>query len=272
MLYKAELGATLSYQGEDPSAYTNSFTQQTRVNDADLAPLIKFMRFLDESDNATFENKLPEYLDVEAFATYLALNNLLVNTDSIAGMNNNYYLYYDNLAERFTLLMWDANESLGKLSGGGQAASYNLYYQTQSQPGVGEGRGMGMGGVRGPGGGANTLVTRFMATPSFLALYEQKLQEVYQAAFTSGALTQQIEQYATLIRQANQERTLVNSESYEAAVTKALNFVAQRSAYLASTTLLGGQSAQSQQFRDHIHDQRLGATTARNEVAGQIVD
>lgn len=246
ILYKAELGATLSYQGEDPSAYATSFTQQTRVNDADLAPLIKFMRFLDESDDATFASELPDYLDVEAFATYLALNNLLVNTDSIAGMNNNYYLYYDDLAERFTLLMWDANESLGKLSGGGQAASYDLYFQTQSQPGMGGGRRMGLGGGRGLGGGANTLVTRFMATPSFLALYEQKLQEVYQAAFASGALTQQIEQYATLVRQTNQERALVNSASYEAAVTQVLNFVAQRSAYLASTTLLGGQSAQSQ--------------------------
>lgn len=133
VLYKAELGATLSYQGEDPSAYASSFTQQTRVNDADLAPLIKFMHFLDESDDATFESELPDYLD-----------------------------------------------------------------------------------------------------------------EVYQATFASGALTQQIEQYATLVRQANQERTLVNSESYEAAVTKAINFVVQRSAYLASTTLLGGQSAQSQ--------------------------
>jgi spore coat protein CotH len=60
--------------------------------------------FLEQADDATFESELPDFLDVESFAAYLAVNNLLVNTDSIAGMNNNYYLYYDETVERFTLL------------------------------------------------------------------------------------------------------------------------------------------------------------------------
>jgi spore coat protein CotH len=168
VLYKAEVGSTLSYEGEDPSSYANSFTQQTRVNDADLAPLIAFMRFLDQADDATFESELPDYLDVDAFATYLAVNDLLVNTDSIIGMNNNYYLYYDAAAERFTLLMWDANESMGKLGG---STTYDLYFNN-SQGGQGC-RGGGPGG--GMGGGRNTLLTRFMASERFRALYEEKL-------------------------------------------------------------------------------------------------
>ena len=39
--------------------------------------------------SANSEAKLPDWLDVDVFATYLALNNLLVNTDSMIGMNNN---------------------------------------------------------------------------------------------------------------------------------------------------------------------------------------
>ena len=93
VLYKAELGSTLSYEGEDPSSYAESFTQQTRVSDADLAPLIEFIRFINQADDETFANELPNYLDVDAFATYLAFNVLLVNTDSLIGMNNNYYSY-----------------------------------------------------------------------------------------------------------------------------------------------------------------------------------
>ena len=69
VLYKAELGSSLSYQGEDPSAYARSFTLQTQVNQADLVPLIAFMRFLSQSDAAAFESELPNYLDVEAFAS-----------------------------------------------------------------------------------------------------------------------------------------------------------------------------------------------------------
>jgi spore coat protein CotH len=227
VLYKAELGSTLAYQGEDPSAYASRFTQQTRVNDADLAPLIALMRFLSESDETTFERDLPAYLDVDSFATYLAINNLLVNVDSIAGMNNNYYLYYDDAAQRFTLLMWDGNESLGKLAASNQATTYDLYYQDRQ----------GMGGRM---GGSNLLVTRFLANPAFGALYEQKLEEVYRQAFVGGAIVEQIEQYSTLVRQVCQERGLADVELYDRAVVSVLDFVARRAAYLATTSLLGG--------------------------------
>jgi spore coat protein CotH len=239
VLYKAELGSTLSYQGEDPSSYATSFTQQTRVNDADMAPLIAFVRFLSESDDATFESELPNYLDVEAFATYLAVNNLLVNADSVAGMNNNYYLYYADTSGRFTLLMWDANESLGKLTGG-NSTTYDLYFTSQ------QGMAFPGGGNRGgPGGGKNELLTRFMANATFKALYEEKLKAIYQQAFLSGAITEKIEAYASLVQQANQQRNLVTLENYDAAVTSVLNFISQRSEYLSTTTLLGGPASQS---------------------------
>jgi spore coat protein CotH len=224
VLYKAELNATMSYQGEDPSAYVNSFTQETRLNDADFAPLIAFLRFLDESDDATFASQLPDCLDVESFAAYLAINNLLVNTDSMAGMGNNFYLYYDDISERMTVLMWDANESLGKLGGG---ATYDLYFQG----------GMSMGGRMGQS--TNQLITRFLAIPTFKALYEVKLEQVYQQAFLSGAIEKQIEAYTDMVTQANQERSLVDQAAYDQAVTEVLDFVAQRYAYLISTPLLG---------------------------------
>ncbi len=221
VLYKAELGSTLNYEGEDPSLYAESFTQQTRVNDADLAPLIKFMRFLSESDDATIEKELPNYLDVDAFATYLAINALLVNTDSMIGMNNNYYLYYDDVTGQFTILMWDANESLAKLGG---SATYDVSL-TNTQQGRGGGRG-------GPGGGSNALLTRFMANATFKALYEEKLVEVYEQAFATGAISDVVEKYATLIHSVNDDRSLVDISAYDQAVEKIKNFISQRKEYL----------------------------------------
>lgn len=230
VLYKAELGSSLSYQGEDPSSYARSFTQQTRVNDADMAPLIAFSRFLSEADDGTFEQELATYLDVDAFATYLALSNLLVNIDSIAGMNNNYYLYYDDQAQRFTLLMWDTNESLGGLGvrmGDGNVASYDLYYA-------------GGQAMRMPGGGEqNILVKRFLNSDIFRALYEEKLKKVYEKVFVSGAIDADIEQYASLIQAANVDERYESTTAYNLAVQTVRDFVAQRRAYLQSTQLLG---------------------------------
>ncbi len=231
VLYKAELGSSLSYLGEEPSAYENSFTQQTRVNDADMAPLIAFSRFLSESDDETFEQELAAYLNVDSFATYLALSNLLVNIDSIAGMNNNYYLYYDDVEDRFTLLMWDTNESLGglgvRMGDLDGVASYNLYYEGQQ--------------VRpnGLGGGQNILVKRFLSSAVFRALYEEKLKFVYQEVFVSGAIQVDLEHYVKLIESVNQDEKYASAESYEQSVQVVRDFLAQRVAYLQGTELLG---------------------------------
>lgn len=232
VLYKAELGSTLSYQGEDPSLYSNAFTQKTRVKDMDLAPLIAFMRFLSEADDATFAAELSRYLDVEALATYLALNNLLVNTDSLVSMNNNYYLYYDDATQRFTLLMWDANESFGKLGMGGASATHDIYSGRQDN------NASPMGGrMRGGFGGSNILATRFLNTPEFMALYEQELQRLYQELFSSGFLMERIETYAALLCEANSDGQMTDPTAYEQAVSRMLSFVEQRQAYLAGLPL-----------------------------------
>ncbi len=95
-LYKVvEVGNDFVYLGGDLTLYVNVFEQKTAVNQADLTPLIQFMKFVTESDDETFVRDLGAWLDLDAFATYLAVENLLVNYDSLAGMGNNYYLYYN---------------------------------------------------------------------------------------------------------------------------------------------------------------------------------
>ncbi|MBI4926465.1 MAG: CotH kinase family protein [Anaerolineae bacterium] len=227
ILYKSEVGSTLAYQGEDPSAYATSFTQETRENEADLAPLIEFVRFIDSSDDATFAAELPAYLDVDGFATYLAVNSLLVNSDSMAGMSNNYYLYYDDVTERFSVLMWDANESLGKLTFGGQAVTFDLLQAGQA------GQANAQGGGRGGMNRSNELVTRFLANADFKALYLEKLQAAYETALSSGFAQQLVQQTAQTVGAAVTERGLVDADAYASAVASTLDFLNQRTAYLA---------------------------------------
>jgi spore coat protein CotH len=225
VLYKAEVGASLAYLGEDPSAYSGKFTLQTHKNEADLGPLIAFSKFIDQSDDATFEAQLPNYLDVDAFAMYLAINNLLVNNDSLVGMNNNYYLYYHQDTRRFTLLYWDGNESLSKMARGGQGANFDIYYTSDSGP--------RMGGRR------SALVTRFLASPTYKALYEQKLKQFYQAAFLSGALQTQVDQIDSTVHAALPARpSLTETQAYDQAVASVQDFLTRRAAYLATTPLL----------------------------------
>ena len=114
VLYKALSGTdggSFSYQGEDPLAYQGSFRQVTRKNQEDLAPLIEFIRWVEESSDEEFAAGLEDHLDVESFARYLALHNLLLDADDLSGPGQNYYLYYDLATERFRVVTWDVNST-----------------------------------------------------------------------------------------------------------------------------------------------------------------
>lgn len=140
-LYKAESTGDYRYRGEDPDAYEEVFDQEAGDDNADLTPLIEFLAFLGESDDATFASELDDWLDVEAFATYLAVQDLIDNFDDIAGPGNNSYLYYDTDTGVFTVVAWDHNLAFGALGDRGL-------------PGGGEGAGAGPpdGDLPAPGG------------------------------------------------------------------------------------------------------------------------
>lgn len=87
------------------------------------------------------------------------------------------------------------------------------------------------------GGGENTLITHFMVSEKFKAFYEEKLREVYDTVFVSGAMTEAIERYSALIHSVNNGRNLVDITDYEQAVEKITNFIDQRMEYLEATGL-----------------------------------
>ena len=70
LLYKSEATGSWDYVGDDPASYADSFDQE--AGDDDLAPLVDFLRFVNDSDDATFAAELSSRLDVDAFATSLA--------------------------------------------------------------------------------------------------------------------------------------------------------------------------------------------------------
>jgi len=214
-LYKAESTGDWSYRGDDPASYEEVFDQEGGSEIADLTPLIDFLQFINESDDATFAAELPERLDVDAFATYLAMMELIGNFDDIDGPGNNAYLWWDAATEQFTIVPWDMNLSLGSGMGGpggglpggggfpggrggppdgtlpeGMEPPGGTLPEGMEPPGgsLPEGVEPGQGGF--PGGGfggrSNPLVERFLANDEFNALYERRLAELEEQLVTSG--------------------------------------------------------------------------------------
>ncbi|WP_430789378.1 CotH kinase family protein [Actinoplanes sp. G11-F43] len=180
VLYKAEANGDYSYRGDDAASYTDVF--DVEAGDEDFAPLTAFLKFLNESDDATFGSELGDHLDTGAFATYLAVQELIKNSDDIDGPGNNSYLRYTTDKDQFTVVAWDHNLAFGGMGGGG-----------------GNRGGGDRGGARPEGGGqqrpdqagrmggrSNILVTRFNANSTFKAAYEKALTDLKADLYTSG--------------------------------------------------------------------------------------
>ncbi len=224
-LYKAESSGDYSYRGDDPSSYDDVFDQEAGDDNTGLTPLIEFLDFINNSDDETFASELPERLDIDAFATYLAMEDLLGNFDDIDGPGNNSYLYYDTAAQMFTVVPWDHNLAFGATNRGGAGAPAIRTQQsdqtgvaadtTAQQPTIRDGRpplpygadaGQGnQGGIQ-PGQGMtargkpNILVTRFHANAQFQSLYDQKLIELKAQLYESGAAQKVLDSWVGVLK------------------------------------------------------------------------
>ncbi|MEZ5207633.1 MAG: CotH kinase family protein [Acidimicrobiales bacterium] len=115
-LYKAESTGDYSYRGDDAAEYEEVFDLESG-DDETLEHLTAFLEFINESDDTTFAAELSSWLDVDAFATYLAMQDLVDNFDDIDGPGNNSYLYYDPSTDQMTVVPWDLNLAFGVMGG-----------------------------------------------------------------------------------------------------------------------------------------------------------
>lgn len=201
-LYKAEADGDYSYRGDDPESYDDVFDQEAGDDNADLEPLIDFLAFVNDSDDTTFAAELAEHLDIDSFATYLAMQEIIDNFDDIDGPGNNSYLYLDTETGVFEVVFWDANLAFGVTPGGageeqgfGPGGGEGLEPPTDrpdesptdgERPASGE---LPEGGGAFPEGGAlpggsNVLAARFRE--HFAGLVDQKLEELTAELVESG--------------------------------------------------------------------------------------
>lgn len=120
-LYKAEAEGDWSWRGEDGD-YSTAF--EVEAGEEDYAPLIALLDLVNNGTDEEVAQQLPELLDVEAFARYLAFEELVDNFDDIDGPGNNSYLYVDSETGVATVVAWDHNLAFGAspAAGGAQGA------------------------------------------------------------------------------------------------------------------------------------------------------
>ncbi len=262
-LYKATARQSQSFEylGEDATRYS-AFAQVTGRKRHDKAPLIGLMRFVAEADDETFARELPRRVDIEMLARLLAVNNMLVNTDSLGtGPGGNYYLFHDADRGLFVPLGWDFNFSLGGLDG------FMSDVPTDPLDGRGGLDAEGLGGdddaffycdqkvirslddaepdgaeAEGPAdedfdehifGAAHPLVERFMAVERFRDLYAERYRELYGAVYGSGRVAASLESLKATVETALDERpSLAPVDRFDDQNRALQTFVEERGAFL----------------------------------------
>lgn len=231
LLYKAEAGGDWSWRGDDPDSYTDVFDQET--GDDDLTPLIDFLDFLNNSSDEDFAAELPERLDVQAFARYLAFEELVDNFDDIDGPGNNSYLRWDAESGGFTVVAWDHNLAFGGSPGGGREGMGGGMGGVDGErpsgmptdlpsgmptdlpsgmPGSDRSEG-GPGGLGGGMGGSNVLVERFTAVEEWAELVAQAKADLTADLFDSGYAEQVLDQWEGVL--VDQAGDLVDSATVQ---------------------------------------------------------
>jgi len=107
LLYKAENSLSFSYWWEDPTRYTDLFTQETLINNYDLKKLIEVLEFVSKSWRATFLDEFTKYIDIENYTKFLAINDILYWENDTVGLLNSYYIYYDLKTGTIQFIPWD---------------------------------------------------------------------------------------------------------------------------------------------------------------------
>ncbi|QDY10540.1 spore coat protein CotH [Micromonospora sp. HM134] len=235
VLYKSLASGSFTDQGDDPTEYADDFKQITMKGSQDLQPVMNLIRWVNSASDEEFAAHLADRVDVASFARYVALQNLLLNFDDMAGPGKNYYLWYDLGTKKFSVISWDHNLTfsgnasqgphdsggLGMGRGGPGAAGADGAAPGQAAPGgtgqqpgqpglpagqAGQPAGPGARGAAdggGPRGGMMTghkLKERFLADDAFKETYEDAYRELYQQVYGSGKAAESLTAISTTLK------------------------------------------------------------------------
>ena len=104
--------------GSTWAAYTPTYRPDRDATPYEQLRVMEFAQLVSQKDVAVFRSKIDNYLDVEQFLRFIAVNALIVNTDSYLRGGHNFYLYLDPKDDKIRFIPWDQDLSMGSRPGG----------------------------------------------------------------------------------------------------------------------------------------------------------
>ncbi|RKU12265.1 hypothetical protein C6503_17680 [Candidatus Poribacteria bacterium] len=224
-------GGALTYSGEDPVAYQETYQLKTNNVENPWEGLIALCKMLDEatSDAELVEN-LPSVLNIDQVLWQLAVSNVFMDDDGYIHKGGDYAIYQD-VNSRFHLVPHDNNESIrfgrsGRGGPGGRGPGGWSWGDLE--------RGM-VSPVAHEDNAARPLIKRLLSNPEWRARYLAHVRTVVDEWLDWGVLEPIITEYQALIDTEVQQddKKLYRYEEFATGVPAELKrFVNQRREHL----------------------------------------
>jgi len=166
--------------GQDWKPYEKSYSSKLKARPAAAQRLIGFVRFVDHAPDDEFASHLGDYLDVDEFLRFLAVETVIVNSDSPLAMNHNYYLTVHPDSGKVVWVPWDMNMAFG----GFRRGELDLSVFRPSAPGI------------------FPLADRVLADPQLAQRYRHAVQALLDTELTRAHMDAELRRLLTLIHAA----------------------------------------------------------------------
>jgi hypothetical protein len=174
--------------GRDWSKYNQSYDPKTPLTDADRQRIFEMADLVTHASDDVFAAKVPQFVDLDAFARYAAVLVWLGNPDSLLQQGQNYYIHVHPRTHLMSFVPWDQDHSFGQFLWAPDSQQQDLDIMRPVGP--------------------SRFLARVFGVEAFRQRYRAAMREITRTLTTPERLAAQVDQLAAVIGPAVAEEPL----------------------------------------------------------------
>jgi hypothetical protein len=181
--------------------YKEIYDLKTKASKEQWARVEELARLVSHASDEEFSQRLPEFLDLEEYAAFVAGHVLLSSYDGYLSNGQNFYMYLDPRSNKFGFIPWDQDHAWGEFG----------YVDTAEH--------REHANIWKPAAYRNKFLARVMKVDAFKEVYRKKLEHGLAGPFTVEHLYRAVDEVAAAIRPAVAAESKFRLERFELAIS-----------------------------------------------------